>query len=65
MKKAVSFVVCIMMMFSLSAAGFAAETVESEGWTGISMANDWASIYGEGVSKTGLPGAEQELEEAA
>ena len=41
------------------------EKVESEGWTGISMANDWASIYGEGVSKTGLPGAEQELEEAA
>ncbi len=38
---------------------------EKENWTAISMANDWATIYGEGVSKTGLPGAEEVQEEAA
>ena len=27
---------------------------EDQGWTAISMANDWATIYGEGVVKTGL-----------
>lgn len=36
------------------------KTVEEEGWTAISMANDWQTIYGEGVVKTGLPGAEEE-----
>ena len=36
------------------------EEVEKQGWTGISMADDWATIYGEGVEKTGLPGAEEE-----
>ncbi len=41
------------------AAGFCAE-VEKEGWTAFSMANDWKTIYGEGVEKTGLPGAEAE-----
>ena len=46
------------------AAGFY-EKVGAEGWTGISMANDWKDIYGEGVKKTGLPYAEQALADAA
>ena len=46
------------------AAGYY-EEVESQGWTAISMANDWATIYGEGVSKIGLPGAEEEEDLAA
>jgi len=46
------------------AAGFY-EEVEKQGWTGISMANDWATIYGEGVQKTQLPGAEEALDNAA
>ena len=41
------------------------KTAEAEGWTAISMANDWSTIYGEGVRKTGLPGAEQALSDAA
>ena len=41
------------------------ETVEKEGWTGISMADDWKTIYGDNVQKTGLPGAEEELANAA
>ena len=32
-------------------------------WTAISMANDWEIIYGDGVQKTGLPGAAEEDEE--
>ena len=40
------------------AADFYAET-EKQGWTAFSMANDWLTIYGEGVEKTGLPGAEE------
>ena len=36
------------------------DEVEKEGWTAISMANDWETIYGAGVKKTGLPGAEEE-----
>ena len=39
--------------------------VEKESWTGISMANDWADIYGENVKKTGLPGAQEEMSDAA
>ncbi len=40
--------------------------VDKESWTAFSMANDWATIYGEGVVKTELPGlAEEELAEAA
>lgn len=39
------------------AADFMAE-VEKQSWTAFSMANDWLTIYGEGVEKTGLPGAE-------
>ena len=40
-------------------------TVAEENWTAFSMANDWKTIYGEGVEKTGLPLAEEALEEAA
>lgn len=32
--------------------------VEDENWTAISMADDWKTIYGEGVEKTELPLAE-------
>ena len=39
--------------------------VEEENWTGISMANDWKTIYGEGVEKIGLPGADEALSDAA
>ena len=39
--------------------------VEEEGWTAISMANDWATIYGENVQKTELPGVVEEEEELA
>ena len=38
---------------------------DEEGWTAISMADDWKTIYGEGVKKTGLPGAEEAQEDAA
>ena len=41
------------------AAGFY-EEVSKQGWTPISMANDWATIYGEGVQKTELPGVTEE-----
>ena len=41
------------------------EKVEKENWTAISMANDWKTIYGESVQKTGLPGVEQDLPNAA
>lgn len=41
------------------------EEVEKQGWTAISMANDWATIYGDGVQKTELPGTENTLSEAA
>ncbi len=37
--------------------------IENEGWTAFSMANDWATIYGEDVVKTELPGVEEEEEE--
>jgi len=43
----------------IKAADFYAE-VEKEGWTAFSMANDWLTIYGDGVEKVGLPGAEEE-----
>lgn len=33
------------------------EKAAEEGWTAISMADDWATIYGDGVVKTELPGA--------
>ena len=38
---------------------------ETQGWTAISMANDWKTIYGDNVKKIGLPYAEQELSDAA
>ena len=41
------------------------DEVEKEGWTGISMANDWKTIYGDDVQKTALPGVEETLSEAA
>ena len=41
------------------------EEVEKQSWTAISMAKDWKTIYGEGVQKTGLPGTESSLSEAA
>ena len=46
------------------AAGYCAEA-EKQGWTPISMAKDWSTIYGEGVKKTALPGAEEALQNAA
>ncbi len=39
--------------------------VEKQGWTAISMANDWDTIYGDGVQKTALPGIEEMLSNAA
>lgn len=42
------------------------DMVKQENWTAFSMKDDWATIYGEGVTKTELPGAQtQELAEAA
>ena len=41
------------------------DEAEKQGWTAISMADDWATIYGEGVRKTELPGAEEKLQGAA
>lgn len=40
------------------------EEVEAQNWVGISMRDDWQTIYGEGVEKTGLPEL-QELDQAA
>ena len=31
-----------------------------QGWTSFSMANDWATIYGEGVNAVAYPGVEEE-----
>lgn len=39
--------------------------VEKQGWTPLSMADDWKTIYGDDVQKTELPGAEEELPDAA
>ena len=41
------------------------DEVERRGWTAFSMANDWKTIYGDGVQKTGLPGTEESLPNAA
>ena len=46
------------------AAEYYAE-VEKEGWTAISMADDWATIYGDDVLKTELPGTQEALQDAA
>ena len=40
------------------------EEIEKEGWLGVSMRDDWATIYGEGVERTALV-ADQELANAA
>ena len=39
------------------------DEIEKEGWTAISMADDWATIYGAGVKKTELPGVDETLVE--
>jgi len=39
--------------------------VKAQGWTPFSMADDWKTIYGDGVEKTELPGGEEVLENAA
>ena len=41
------------------------EKWENNGYQVISMANDWRTIYGDGVEKTGLPGAETASEEGS
>ena len=38
---------------------------EEAGWTTFSMANDWATIYGENVTKTELPANAEQLAQAA
>ncbi len=62
------FVVCDDTVREYGSDEKAAEyyaVVEKEDWTAISMANDWAQIYGENVKKTALPGAAAEAKEAA
>ena len=46
------------------AAGFYDEA-EKQGWIPVSMANDWQTIYGDGVVRTELPGTEEALPDAA
>lgn len=41
------------------------DEVKKQGWTAFSMADDWKTIYGDGVEKTELPGAEEALPVAA
>ena len=41
------------------------QEAEAQGWTAISMADDWETIYGDGVTKTGLPYEERALPDAA
>ncbi|MBR3642368.1 MAG: haloacid dehalogenase-like hydrolase [Parasporobacterium sp.] len=41
------------------AAAFYSEA-ENQGWTPVSMKNDWVVIYGENVQKIGLPGVSEE-----
>ena len=41
------------------------DEVQNRGWTAFSMANDWKTIYGDGVTKTELPGAQEALQDAA
>ena len=36
------------------------EAAKQQGWTTISMADDWETIYGDGVRKTELPGVYEE-----
>ena len=39
------------------------DEADQQGWTAISMANDWADIYGEGVQKTELMAPEADQQE--
>ncbi len=60
------FVVCddtVREYGSKKAAMDFCDEVEKQGWTAISMANDWKTIYGDGVKKTALPGAEEPEDE--
>ena len=41
------------------------DDAEKNGWTAFSMANDWKTIYGDGVTKTELPGEQEALQDAA
>ena len=41
------------------------DEVAAQGWVGISMRDDWTTIYGDGVEKTGLAELEEDLAEAA
>ena len=62
------FVVCDDTKREYGSAEKAAEYLaeaEKNGWTTFSMADDWATIYGAGVTKTELPGVEEILQEAA
>lgn len=40
------------------------QTAAEQGWTAISMKDDWATIYGENVQKTALPNAANAVAEA-
>ena len=62
------FVVCDDTVREYGSEKKAAEyyaVVEDEGWTAFSMADDWKTIYGDGVQRTELPGAEEALPNAA
>ena len=62
------FIVCDDTQREYGSAEKAAEfysEAAAQGWTAVSMANDWATIYGDGVWKTELPGAEEPLANAA
>ncbi len=62
------FVVCDDTVREYGSDAKAAEyygEAEKQGWTAISMANDWKTIYGDGVKKTELPGVEEALDAAA
>ncbi|MBQ6067789.1 MAG: haloacid dehalogenase-like hydrolase [Clostridia bacterium] len=62
------FVVCDDTEREYGSAEKAAEyydKAEEQGWTAFSMADDWKTIYGDGVIKTELPGAETALQDAA
>ena len=61
-------VVCDDTLREYGSAEKAAEyysIAEEQGWTTFSMANDWTTIYGDGVEKTELPGAAEALPKAA
>ena len=45
-------------------AASTSEEAAAQGWVGISMRDDWSTIYGDGIEKTALP-AQERLAEAA